>query len=52
MICVNCKYCIGFEDGYYICQGPFGESEYIDEYVANDANIGCDLYVEDMDDDN
>lgn len=52
MICVNCKHCIGFEDGYYICLGPTRELEYIEECVANDDKMPCDLYDEDLDDDN
>lgn len=50
MKCVNCKNCIGYDEGFYICQ--IGEDlEAIEECIANDDNQGCDLFVDDMDDD-
>lgn len=50
MKCVNCKHCLNFENGYYFC--IIGdEVELVEECIANDDNLGCDMYDEDSDDD-
>lgn len=54
MKCVNCKNCVGFENGYYFCKmydGYRTEWEMIEECIANNDLMECDFYVDDMDDD-
>lgn len=48
--CVNCKNCVNYSEGYYYCLiGK--ELELIEECIANDDNMDCDLYVNDDHDD-
>lgn len=54
MKCVNCKNCIGFEEGYYLCQLEWSDGtewEYVPECIANDDNMECGCYVNNDDDD-
>lgn len=46
--CVECKNCKNFTEGYYWCYQPDSSYELIEECIANDDTMGCDLFVPDL----
>lgn len=50
-LCKNCKWCIGFQQGYYICEAT-EQVEWVEQCIGDDPKLNCDLYVDNLDDDN